>query len=63
MTTARFSVVPGQRIEIVVRWTVDPEGVDRILLQLPDGFVLLTAPDARRVASLLLDTADLQGKP
>jgi len=55
-----FSVVPGQPVEIVVRWAMSPDGDERVLLQLPDGFVLLTPEDALEVAYLLAKTVSRQ---
>lgn len=37
---------------------LDPNGERRVLLQLPDGFVLLWPDDARSVADLLRAAAD-----
>lgn len=48
---------PGA-MEVEVRLVPDPEGKPAILLQLPDGFVLMTRPgDARKVAGLLVAAA------
>jgi len=45
-------------MEIEVRAVPYPEaGGEGVLLQLPDGFVLLKPADARRVADMLQDVA------
>lgn len=45
-------------IRVEVRPSVAPDGRTLVLVQLPDGFVLLTPDDARIVAGLIAATAD-----
>lgn len=45
-----------QRVE--VRQVADPDGQPAVLLQLPDGWLVVTPREARRVAGLLLAVAD-----
>lgn len=49
--------VPGP-MAVVVRVAWAPDRRARVLLQLPDGYILIPAPDARRLAATLLDVAD-----
>jgi hypothetical protein len=42
-------------VEVQVAW--GPDGVPRVLLQIPDGYLLTTAEAARTVAAMLWDTA------
>ena len=57
-----FSAVPGEPTEITVRWAMSPDGRPRVLLQLPDAFVLLAAEDALELAYLLQLTVAGQGE-
>lgn len=45
-------------VPIEVRPAKAPDGEQMVLLQLPDGFTLMTSHDARRVAAMLLNAAD-----
>jgi len=45
-------------VPVEARWVKDPEGGDGILLQLPDGYVILLPEGARQVARMLLELAD-----
>jgi hypothetical protein len=45
------------RFKVEVDPTVAPDGQEMVLLQLPDGHILMTAEDARRVAAMLEDAA------
>lgn len=50
---------PRRGLTVVeVRLAKDPEGEVRVLLQLPDSFVLLWADDARAVALAMLAACD-----
>lgn len=46
------------RFPIEVSATTAPDGRTMVLLQLPDGHVLMTPNDARKVAALLTLTAE-----
>jgi hypothetical protein len=46
----RFSATPGEAISIEVRPEKCPDGKWRVLLQLPDGFVLIPVDDAEYLA-------------
>lgn len=50
---------PGRRrlVPIEVRSTTAPDGRPAVLLQLPDGFVLLNLEDASEVAQRLVEAA------
>jgi hypothetical protein len=54
----QFSSTPGDAIAVTVRVVPSPDGRARVLLQLPDGFVLLTAGPARDIAGRLIVCAD-----
>jgi hypothetical protein len=41
-----------------VRKVVDPNGFPAVLLQLPDGFVIVTPRDAYLIADLIVDVAE-----
>lgn len=43
---------------VVVRRVVDSAGSTRVLLQLPDGFMLVWPADARLIAGMLVEVAD-----
>lgn len=43
---------------VEVHTVTAPDQTRRILLQLPDGFILLRADDAAQVAAMLLDASD-----
>jgi hypothetical protein len=45
-------------IAVEVRPAVAPDGRTLVLVQLPNGFVLLTPDDARRLAALIVVVAD-----
>jgi hypothetical protein len=45
-------------LPVIVMVVPDPEGRLKVLLQLPDGFVLMWPDGARRVAAALVGTAD-----
>lgn len=50
-------------MNVEVHIVADPTGQPAILLQLPDGFVLIKRPEhAREVAHALLEAADDLGK-
>lgn len=44
-------------VAVEVRLALDPEGEQRVPLQLPDGYILIKRPDALRVARLLHEVA------
>jgi hypothetical protein len=46
------------RFPIEVSATTAPDGRTMVLLQLPDGHVLMTSDDARKIAALLTLTAE-----
>ena len=46
------------RFPVKVRATDAPDGRVLVLLQLPDGYVLITTADARNVAGTLVEVAD-----
>ena len=37
---------------------VSPDGAARVLLQLPDGYILLLPADARTISAMLVEVAD-----
>lgn len=45
-------------VPVEVRPAVAPDGDEMVLLQLPDGFTLMTPESARRIAAMLLNVAD-----
>lgn len=47
-----------QPIPVVIRPATAPDGTQNVLLQLPDGFVLMGTADARQLAKRLLSVAD-----
>ena len=44
-------------VDVQVRAATAPDGARNVLLQLPDGYVLMSPVDATRIAHLLLMTA------
>jgi hypothetical protein len=53
-----FSATPGTPFPIEVRTVASPDGLRRVLLQLPDGFVLLNAEDADVLAVMLQEASE-----
>jgi len=45
-------------VPVEVRPAVDPQGVPGVLLQLPDGWVVMKPDGARKVGAMLINTAD-----
>jgi hypothetical protein len=46
----------GERVPVEVRGVIDPAGWAGVLLQLPDGYVIMKPRDATVVATMILDT-------
>lgn len=60
----KYSARPGSPVAIGVRPVESPDKVRRVLLQLPDGFVLLSPVAAREVADMLAAAAtELEHEP
>jgi len=45
-------------IAVSVELAQTPDGALGVLVQLPDGYVVIDGPGARRLAAMLLDAAD-----
>lgn len=48
-------------IQVEVRATIAPDGRRMVLVQLPDGYVIVTPTDARSLAFALAQVADQLG--
>lgn len=46
------------QVPVEIRPVIDPEGRHAVLLQLPNGYVVMQPAGAREIAQMLADTAD-----